>query len=429
MEANDSISPYSVIRPEISQIRFEAIAFWFWAISVTKPVWIFLFFQDNALLGTAAGGVCSLFFFVLVIPHVILHGMPKQVITWPRTAKILAAYLLWTTATIFWTQGSSKLVAASYDAVLLMDVILVGLLMLLGDTDRVALRSLHGIAFGSAAFAVAVLCLAGITVDNRLGNSEFLHPNVIGKQMAFASLCSIFFIMKSHRSLLVTLCWSGVSVILTITLLLSLSKTSIAAFGIALPAVLFGGKASKVKLILISLMILTLLYLSLSRLSDYLEQYVYTTQQGQALETASGRVVVWAETIEMIRKNPWLGHGLMSFRDAGPQVASERLVTAHDEYLHQWFSYGIVGLILAVLIYLSFLSLVRRARRTKTAELEGCLGMGLLVFSLVRGLPEAEAMGLVFPLPLLLLMVLWLTNAIGKNSKEANYEQAGAGIN
>jgi O-antigen ligase len=100
----------------------------------------------------------------------------------------------------------------------------------------------------------------------------------------------------------------------------------------------------------------------------------------------------------------------MAFRDVGPQISSERLVTAHNEWLHQWFSYGLVGLLLCALIYVSFLWLLLRTRQDQTAGFERSLGFGLLAFSLIRGLFEAEMTGLIFPLPLFLLITLWLAN-------------------
>jgi O-antigen ligase len=282
--------------------------------------------------------------------------------------------------------------------------------MHLGNPRRVGIKSLCGIVTGNTLLAIAILCFAGITADNRLGNSDFLHPNVIGKQMALAGLCSFYLLTNTERSRLGTFLWLTTYILLCSTLLLSLSKTSIIAFFTAQIFMLLMSKPSKLIVSIYSLAIISISFVVFSRLSNYTEDYLYTTQQGKALETVSGRVLVWAGTTEMILSNPWFGHGIMAFRDVGPQVASERLITAHNELLHQWFSYGIIGPIFILLIYSVFFIQLYQIRKHNKYHTEVALSMSLFLFYIIRGFFEAESIGLVFPLPVLLLLIFWLGN-------------------
>lgn len=396
--------------PLAYRLPLETIAFWFWFVAAAKPFLVFLFFQDRAVLGTAAGGLLSFFFLLLVVPHAITHGHPRTAFVWPAAGKWLAAYLLWAVCTLLWTRAESRFVAAAYAGVLVSDVVLTGLLMRLGSPPQVAMASLRGLVLGTATLAAAVLGLAGTTVDSRLGDSEFLHPNVIGKQMAVAGLGALLLVLRSRARLAGPLLWAGCCALLAVTLLLSLSKTAMAAFAAGLLCSLFVGRVGRLRKFLVATLLLMTVSLTIGRVTGYLEEYLYVTQGGRALETASGRVLIWEQAWEMVRANPLLGYGIMAFRDAGPQIASVRLVTAHNEWLHQWFSYGVVGLVLCAALYASFFRLLLRTRKDPTADLERGMGYGLLAFALVRGLFEAEVTGLIFPLPLMLLMTLWLAN-------------------
>jgi O-antigen ligase len=121
--------------------------------------------------------------------------------------------------------------------------------------------------------------------------------------------------------------------------------------------------------------------------------------------------MIWHDTWAMIQQKLWIGYGLMSFRDIGPQIAAVRLVHAHNEWLQIWFSYGLIGLLLAVGFYLSFLYQASRAlTRTSTRSL-GSLALGIAICGLVFGVSEASITTLTIPIPLILLLSMALSDA------------------
>ena len=109
----------------------------------------------------------------------------------------------------------------------------------------------------------------------------------------------------------------------------------------------------------------------------------------------------------MIRDNPVLGYGFFSFRNYGPQIFSDiKLVHAHNEWLNLWFSLGLVGVVLALLIYATYLRQMFRASKWPQSAPKTALAIALVSFTLVRGITEATN-SLVYPMALMFLILLW----------------------
>jgi len=394
----------------IFELKIESISFVYFFFMSIKPLVIFLFFKKNAVFGTFVGSSLSLFVLLFILPYLIRHGFPTTVFIWSIPARRICIFLFLITISLAWTQASSRYIAFAYNCIYLSDVLVVLILMKIGEPSKIAIEALKGLILGTSVLALAIFCFAGITVDNRLGDNEFLHPNTIGKNMGFATLACYYMIMNKNDSLAKTLFWSTICLLLLLTLLLSLSKTSIIGICITLVLVILissGNKSSKVLILLSFLFVFLLAY---NRLESYIYQYMYQTQGGEALSTASGRVLIWVMSWDMIKTHPLFGHGFLSFRDAGPQIATVRLVHAHNEIIHLLFSYGFLGVISAISVYFSFYSQLCHKKANQMTANEKSLGLGILFFSLIQGLFTADVIGLVFPLPLLLILSLWYSN-------------------
>lgn len=389
------------------RLKVETLATWFWFLAATKAFLIYLFFQNAPLLGTAVGGIMSLGFGILLVVACIGCRLTLYPAHRPLPLKLIVVFLGWMAVTILWTHADSRVTSLGYWLLSISDLVIMGMLLQFGNIERVALASLRGIAWGGVAFAFVALLMSAGTGDNRLGNEDFLHPNTIGNQMAIASLCAIFLALESRARRQARIVWIVLSVVFTLTLLNSLSKTSIAGFALAASVYLLRSNMSLRKKGTLLTLILGAFGLCFGVLSKYMSQYLFETQGGEALSTFSGRTFIWANTWEMIHANPLLGYGFLSFRDFGPQfIDGLRLVHAHNEILTLWFCYGAIGVLLAGAVYLSFYWYVRREGRRKP---QGALALALLVYSLVRSLTEATTLGLVFPLPLMMLLIVWLS--------------------
>ena len=291
------------------------------------------------------------------------------------------------------------------------EVVAAFLICSMAKLNDVTLRSLQGIALGSLV-TVSMALFAGFKDQSgRLGSEDFLHPNMLGYYAAIATLSSLYLATRSRVEERRVLPWTIVTLLLFAALLATISKTSVFAFSAAAAVYLITSNASfgkKVGALAIGCVIAGLAYNYL--IADYLQQYV-TIGGGELLSTFTGRTTIWQETWDMIRDNPILGYGFMSFRDFGPQVAEVRLVHAHNEAINLWFSLGLVGLSLTVALYLVLFWRVSAALtrgRWRSAPQEVFLCAAILVFALLDGLTEARVVGLNFPLPLLFLSFMWV---------------------
>jgi exopolysaccharide production protein ExoQ len=282
------------------------------------------------------------------------------------------------------------------------DVLTVILLLRTRDAEEEALSIVKGFVVGSAVVA-AIAWLAPVMDDLRLGNEDFLHPNAIGFEFALATLCALYLSREGRI-------WKWLGVIPGVTLLRTLSKASILAF---LPAAGFYLlRASSIRrrtkvLVAIGAVLVSLSFLSL--IDAYVEQYA----QGSQLETLTGRTLIWAESLDIALDKPWLGHGFYSYRWLVPPFGTFEAWQAHDELLQQFFSYGLVGILLSVALYYGFF---RQLRRHPPDNLR-TLATALLIFALLRGLVDTDIFGLSFPLWLMAMLTIWLDSRRATGSR------------
>ena len=381
------------------------IAALFWFVLVAKHALILLFFRQNPAVGTLVGGIIVAFFAVIALFFTLTYTKSRnRGLLRPVAAKVLVIFLLWTALTILWTMARSPLIAFAYWSSLALEALVVFMLMRLGEIERIAISSLKGIVAGAAVLAVVALVTGTHGGGGeRLGEDIFLHPNTIGNQMAIAGLCGIYLAMQSNMKMFVRSMWMGLVLLIVFTLFQTLSKTAISAFAVAGLVFLFFSRVRISRKVVIALGILVLTAIVYERMASHVEQYLHKGYGGSsAASTLSGRTVLWDMTWKAIQKEPWLGHGLLSFRDYMPAVH------AHNEWLTLWFSYGVVGVIIAAGFYISMLMHVIKMAWRRHSKPPALLGLALLIFSLIRGITEAHVIGLVFSIPLATFVVSWL---------------------
>jgi O-antigen ligase len=397
-------------------LMISLVAFWFWFVFGSKPLLIFLFFRWNPALGTLVNGILSATFaFSMVViascsPH--RKSAPSPI---SAAELFVGLFLAWTGVTLFWTHSNSLWSASGYWGVLMLDVLAVRMMMRLSDSEETAERSIMGLVIGSSLYAVATLALAGhVGYDGQqLGDMQFLHPNTVGYQMSFAGLCALYLIVKHRMRGWVWFFWLSLGLLLVFVLFMSLSKTSIGAFAVACVVFLAFARMGLSKKMITVLAIGGLMALSYDMLANYLSRYL-ERNLGQTAETLSGRTEIWSHIWSHIEKSPLAGYGYLSLRGLVGALQ------AHNEWLQLWFSFGIVGVVIAVMLYISYLSLVWRAVWTVPSGTQAPLGLALLVSALIRGVTEASMTGLVFPLPLMMLMIIWLCPPETKVAEEVD---------
>jgi exopolysaccharide production protein ExoQ len=352
-----------------------------------------LWFQDEPQHATILSTVLSLLLLICVAFSVAGSKASTPASSF-RTPPIrwLTVMLCLALISLSWSEAPF-VAAAGYWTGWAADVAAVWLVLHYGDIRQRSEAIMKGFVVGAILVAIVAWSLP-VADDLRLGNTDFLHPNAIG----FLFVIAIFLAIHLART---TRSWSVAAFFLAITLVRTLSKTSIIAFLVAFSFLLLSdstfARATKVKIgIAGSLVILSLW--------GVLETYLAAYTEGTGPETLTGRTIVWAVSLEYAIKKPWLGNGFYSYRFIVPSFGEYEAWQAHNELLQQFFSFGVVGLILVIALYWTFFRQIRRAPSSTIKTLAATL----LVFSLVHGLDDTGNIDLSFPLWLMAMLSILL---------------------
>lgn len=393
--------------------QFSRIAFWFWTLSLFKTTFALLFFRSNPAVATGLGAVVSVAFAYFVVIRVIGAKDLTEINAFPAVIKWIGLYLVWCALSLCWTRSASPTSALGYWGVMVADVFVAVAMLRWGNVELIAVESLKGIVAGGVLISFCALLTKSDDPNGRLGDLEFLHPGNVGKFAGEAALCGLFLWFKSrtesegHPWL-----WSFSSLFLGWIVLRSLSKTSIVALLCALVFYIVCSRWIRLKQKILVLVVGTVLVAGMyTLLNTYLDTYFEETPNDAS--TLTGRTVLWIESWNMITEHPIAGYGFISFRDYGPQDWEVRTTHAHNEWITQWFQLGLVGLLVAVLIYCSYFHQVRRSPRSPQRE----LALSMLIYMLIQGFAIAEPTGLMFPLPMMLMLSTWCHSGISSPSK------------
>jgi exopolysaccharide production protein ExoQ len=356
----------------------------------------FLFFQSDPQFGTAVRLGVTLTWLLTVVGYTIVNPPPQTSGSEQRKPLMwIAIYLGLAAVSMLWTKGDSLSVAGSYWAGVAANVASVYLLLRYPQVDQNTRRIMYG--FVAGALVVAVIAWSAPTMEDlRLGNEDFLHPNLIGFQFAIATLFSIYMAQLKKW-------WIWVAVALGVTMIRTLSKGTIVAFLFAgLYYLLRGLRISHKARLWIAIASSLILIGFWGLMETYLDIYTQSTN----LETLTGRTYIWAQALDFSLEHPWIGHGFDSFRWIFPPFNNFQANHAHNELLQTFFSYGIVGLVVVVALYWSF---YRQVRSSQEGGLRS-LAMAMLILVLVRGVVDTDQFDLGFPLWLMTVFSVALSH-------------------
>ncbi len=386
-----------------------ALAFWFWFSWQAKIAATYLFFQNAPKAGTVFSLFLPVVFLLVTAVMTKPVVIPRRALSFPVSSKAVLLFLLWAVLSLLWTRAESAISGFGYWMEIVAEVALTLFLLVLTPKETLLRKSLQGIALGGIALGLVAMT-SGVTDElGRAGDEVFLHPNLLGFRLGLAALVSWYLYIAS-RNEVGRRFWGCMAVILLFLLVNTLSKTSILAFIAASFVMIFANPMPGWRKYWILIGGLLVAATSFGFIADYLDEYT-SRGDGQLALTLTGRTLIWAETWEMILENPIAGYGIISFRDHGPQIADVRLVTAHNEILNVFFSFGIVGLILCLTMYLALLLEIRKVKRVQSINApELTLFSAIVVFAFVRGFAQAPLIGFSFPLALLILSSQWNGN-------------------
>jgi O-antigen ligase len=288
------------------------------------------------------------------------------------------AFLAFSGCSLLWTAAASPAASALYWCALAADVAVVVLCCKQSDTVAAAQSIMKGFIWSSCLLSVIAWMLPAAE-DLRLGDIDYFNTNQIGNLCALSLfMCAFLANRKQGR-------WRIETVILSLTLFRSLSKSTLVAFIASQIYRLLADRAisrRKKALIVVSAVVVMLAFWGL------VDAYVgvYTTAGNQA-ETLTGRTAIWAWSLTAALSSPWIGNGIDAMWKVAPPFGGELFEARHaeNELLQHFFAYGVAGVILLAGIYGS---LWRRFRALADRSERSILN-ALLLFVVIRGFAEA----------------------------------------
>ncbi len=306
-------------------------------------------------------------------------------------------FLVFSGCSLAWTVAVSMPAALVFWSAMAADVAIIILLLRSYPAEPVIGALFRGYVYGACAVAVIVWFLPRPT-DNRLGYEGLMGTNPIGFLCAFAFFLAQYLVLVRRERHTLAM------ILLGVTTLRSLSKTTIIAFLLSQTILLAASRSiprrTKV-LVTTGAFLIVLLFSSL--LISYVEDYATSNAAGYSeADSLSGRLGIWALIGSEAIERPWFGHGFHSVWNVIPPFGQDHFEIrhAHNELLQQFYAYGAVGVVLFFGIYVSFFLQIRRLPR-------GILRTFLfsfLTFILIRGLTDTEVFDLSLPLWMIILL-------------------------
>src|SRR5665213_2084701 len=186
----------------------------------------YLGFQENPRAGSITTLACS----ALILAASLIYTLGDdqfsiRFLFASRTVWWLLTYLAMVGISLLWTGAESIMDAGALWTGMVMEVVTIILLVKLTDIAGRVDALLKGFVMGML-FVGAVAWMAPTLPDLRIGDYEFLHPNIIGMYSALG------FFLAQHLALKDRV-WRWACLALGMIMLRSISKTSIIAFFIA----------------------------------------------------------------------------------------------------------------------------------------------------------------------------------------------------
>jgi len=312
-----------------------------------------------------------------------------------RTVSWVIFFLGFTCLSLLWSGTASLAAAVLFWCSMAADSAIVLLLLRVKSAEETAVGLAKGYVWGACLIAV-IAWLLPAQPDLRLGYADLLGPNQIGYLCGFAFFFAQYLVRNGRGA------WTWPMVLLGITLLRSLSKTTIVAMLVSQAFVLLQDhtitRRTKVLATLGALLVVLVFW---NLFASYYDVYMNAGNQSESL---TGRIGLWAIFVAESIQHPWIGHGFHSvwkvIAPFGPEQFEAR--HAHNELLQQFYAYGVVGVVMLVGIYGSFFRQVRKMVRGP----QRTFFLSLLLFVIVRGMADTEPFDYSLPVWAILLFTM-----------------------
>jgi exopolysaccharide production protein ExoQ len=295
------------------------------------------------------------------------------------------AFLIFSGCSLLWTSSASLSAAAAFWCAMACDFITVVMLLRIGSVEETVARLMSGYVWGACTIALIAWILPSQS-DLRLGDEDYLGPNQIGYACAFAVFFAQYLMRRGRKEFVIP------ALLLAVTLLRSLSKTTLIAFVAGQALLLFRdrslSKKAKLYISASGVLVVTVFW---GLLTAYYDVY---THAGNQSETLTGRIGIWAFILNEAVQQPWIGHGFHSVWKVIPPFGPFEARHAHNELLQQFYAYGVVGV---AILFALYWNVYREIRKISFGSLK-TLFLAMFLFVLIRGLADTEVFDLSLPL-------------------------------
>lgn len=364
-----------------------------------KDCLTFLLFQSDSRMGTAVTESVGLAWFIVILSFAIANPVSRAYRERRMTPlRWIALYLGLAAISLLWTTTNSLMVAAGYWVSTAVDIGGIYILARYVPVWAHIQRIMQGFAIGAALLA-AIVWIAPATEDMRLGHEDYLHPNAIGFEFAIATFFCLYLARHNRQ-------WYGWALALFVTMVRTLSKGTIVGFLVAGVCCLLRGWDVSRKTRVYTGLIMTAV---IGGFWGLVERYLDSYTAGNNLETLTGRTYIWSNAIAIAMEKPWFGHGFDSFRWVFPPFGTFQPWHAHNEWIQQFFAYGVLGIAIVACIYWSFYREIRKSSANRNLR---TLATGILIMVLVRSLVDTDRFELCFPLWLMTLLSIALASEV-----------------
>jgi exopolysaccharide production protein ExoQ len=394
------------VAAQFEQVESDGVAF---AVGFFFSFRLFIMLLSVRILGTdpqtGVEATLALNFLLLVAVSfhslgVVRFSVRQMAELWP--VRWAFVFLFFSGCSLLWTETASLPAAIVYWCAMAADVAIVILMLRAGSLTQVANSLMKGYVWSACAVAIIAWLLPAQS-DLRLGDEELLGPNAIGYLCAFALFFAQYLVRERDGK------WGAAALLLGVTLLRSLSKTTIAAFLVSELFLLVWDKSmSRKTKVLITLGAIVVVAVFWNLLSSYYDVY---TNAGNQAETLTGRLGLWTYFLAEGIQQPLIGHGFHSVWKVVPAFGSDQFEArhAHNELLQQFYAYGVVGVCMFAGIYGSLWFQLRKL----TAGSRRTFFFALILFVLIRGMADTDAFDLSLPLWSIVLVSMLVTHGDG----------------
>jgi exopolysaccharide production protein ExoQ len=313
----------------------------------------------------------------------------KSILLLPAVRWVLA-YLLMAAVSLAWSETASLTNSIAYLCGLAIDVASVTLVLRSRAGSDGASSIMKGFVWSSCWLAVSAWVMPA-QPDLRLGDELYFNTNEIG------NLCAVAIFLAQLLTRQLGEPWRFAKLLLVLTLVRSLSKSTLLAFLVSqcFLLVLDRSMSRRTKVMLLGGS-LALMLVFWGLFEAYYDVY---TSAGNQAETLTGRTAIWLYVFNAAFDHPWtlwIGHGFDSWWKVVPPFGSEMFEARHaeNELFQQFYAYGATGVVLLAGIYGSLAWQLRMLARSPTKILLICV----LIFIVVRGMAVADSFDLLLPL-------------------------------